>query len=383
MNKNHLYFDNAATTPLFESVKQEMTKVLQQTYGNPSSIHALGRESKSKIEEARKIIASQIKASTAEVFFTSGATESNNMAIQCAIRDLGVRRIISSPIEHHCVLDTLKVYEKRGSIELILLNVNAKGEVDLDEIRSYLQDSTTKSMLSLMHANNEIGTMIKLDEISALCVEENCLFHTDSVQSFTKFPIDVSQNKVSFLTGTAHKIHGPKGSGFLYVNGDNMVSSLIHGGSQERNMRPGTENLYGIVGFAKAVEEMSSMRDAYKSHVLNLRNHFKQALNNCLPGVKYNGVQEGEFLYTVLSINFPPHPYADLLAMNLDIEGICVSAGSACSSGVESRSHVLDEIQAPLDHKAIRFSFSCMNTKEEIDFAIEKIAKIYEIELVK
>lgn len=380
MKGQRIYFDNAATTPLFDNVKKAITDAVENNFGNPSSIHALGRTSRSIIESARKSIAKELKASTAEVFFTSGATESNNMAIQCAIRDLAVSRIISSPIEHHCILDTLHILNEQGKVNLELVRVDESGEIDLTHLEDLLMSSNEKTMVSLLHANNEIGTMIDLQQVSELCEKSKTLLHVDCVQSFTKFPIDLSHLNIQFLSASAHKMHGPKGIGMLYINAENMVKPFITGGAQERNMRAGTENIYGIIGFAKAVDEMISRQEEYRSHVTDLRNYFKSKLSDWFPDILYNGTQEGTYLYTVLNVAFPPHPYSDLLMMNLDIEGICVSAGSACSSGVESRSHVLNAINVPQDHKSIRFSFSIFNTREEVDICIQKLVKIFEPE---
>lgn len=382
MSDYRIYFDNAATTPLFKEVKSVMIDAVENCYGNPSSIHALGRKSRALIESGRKLIARELKASTAEIFFTSGATESNNMAIHCAIRDLGVKRIISAATEHHCVLDTLEILNEQSKIELSFVRINHLGEVDMYHLESLLQTSEEKTMISLMHANNEIGTMINLKAVSQLCANYHALFHTDCVQTFTKYDIDLSDVKINFLSASAHKIHGPKGIGMLYVNADNFVKPYITGGSQERNMRAGTENIFGIIGFSKAVELMVEKREDYRSHVLNLRNYFKEKLKENFKDIQYNGVQEGEFLYTVLNVAFPSHPYADLLMMNLDIEGICVSAGSACSSGAETRSHVLKAIEAPEGRKSMRFSFSIFNTEEEIDYCVKKLVKIFNTESV-
>lgn len=372
-----VYFDNAATTPIDDIVVDTMLPVLRNHYGNPSSIHAEGRTVRTLLEHARKTVAQLIGAGTADVFFTSGGTESNNMALKCAVRDLGVNLIISSPTEHHCGLHTLESLEKEQGIEVVWLPVDALGRVDMDALVSALEAGAgKKTMVSLMHANNEIGTMIDLEAVSVLCKAHGALFHSDTVQTIGHFPIDVRKTHINFLSGASHKFHGPKGVGFIYINPESTIKPLIDGGSQERNMRGGTENVYGIVGLAKALELACSEMDARSAHIRDLRNALRTRLETAFPDFQFNGDLDGHSLYTVLSVSFPPSPRNEMLLFSLDIAGISASGGSACSSGAEKGSHVLEAIGADPERKSIRFSFSHLNTMEEVDFVVEKLASI-------
>lgn len=371
-----VYLDNAATTPLCEEVIQVMTDCLRDLYGNPSSIHADGRKARAKIEEARKTIAHYLNASIGEVFFTSGGTESNNMAIKCAVRDHGVQRIISTATEHHCVLHTLEVLAERQNVDVAYLTVDHKGRIDLNELESLLQNQDKKTLVSLMHANNEIGTKVSMERIAELCQTYAALYHSDTVQTAGHFPIDVEKNKIHFLSGSAHKFHGAKGSGFIYINNEAMLKPFIDGGSQERNMRGGTENIAGILGLAKAFELANEHMEERHAHIESLRSYFIESLTNNFEDIQFNGDYDGDYLYTVLSVSFPPSPKSELLLLNLDILGISASGGSACSSGAEAGSHVLKAINADPTRKTIRFSFSHNNTKEEIDFVVEKLKTI-------
>jgi cysteine desulfurase len=372
-----VYFDNAATTPISDAVIEAMVPVFKQHYGNPSSIHAEGRSVRTLLESARRVVAQQIGASTADVFFTSGGTESNNMALKCAVRDLGVQRIISSPMEHHCGLHTIESLEKYQGVEVVLLPVDALGRIDLNGLeQALLAGQGKKTLVSLMHANNEIGTMIDLEAVSALCSQYDALFHTDTVQTIGHFPINVNQTKINFLSGAAHKFHGPKGVGFIYINPDSPIKPLIDGGAQERNMRGGTENVYGIVGLAKALELASNELEARNNHIRDLRDYMRAQLQTQFPDIQFNGDLDGLCLYTVLSVSFPPGPKNELLLLSLDIAGISASGGSACSSGAEKGSHVLEAIGADPERKSIRFSFSHYNTREEVDFVVTQLAQI-------
>lgn len=371
-----VYFDNAATTPIAEEVVNAMLPVLRGQFGNPSSIHAEGRSVRALVETARKTVARCISASTAEIFFTSGGTESNNMALKCAVRDLGVQRIISSPTEHHCGTHTLEFLEKHGT-EVVWLPVDKVGRPDMAALERALADgSGKKTLVSLMHANNEIGTMIDLAEVSEICQRHGALFHSDTVQTVGHFPVDVSKVKVNFLSGAAHKFHGPKGVGFIYINSESPIKPYIDGGAQERNMRGGTENVYGIVGLAKALELACTEMHERSEHIQSVRNYMKNRLLETFEDIEFNGDHDGECLYTVLSVAFPPSPKNELLLLSLDIAGISASGGSACSSGSEKGSHVLEAIHADPARKSIRFSFSHYNSTEEVDFVLEKLKTI-------
>jgi len=377
-----IYLDNAATTPLLPEVVETMTHVLTQIYGNPSSLHAEGRNARATIEEARKTVANAIGASIGEIFFTSGGTESNNMALKCSVRDLGVKRIISSPIEHHCVLHSLERLQKNMGVEVKLLPVNEHGRLDLKVLEEWLADSDEKTLVSLMHSNNEIGTMINIDAIADICQTHQAFFHTDTVQTVGYFPIDVSHEKISFLSGSAHKFHGPKGIGFIYINNENIVHPFVDGGSQERNMRGGTENIVGIAGLAKALEYSINHMEAHKKQISELKLYFKEKLKTEFSDIQFMGDDDGTNHYKVLNVSFPPSPKAALLLLSLDIAGISASGGSACSSGAEAGSHVLSALNIDPNRKNIRFSFSHLNTKEEMDQVIEKLRPILAKELV-
>ncbi len=370
-----VFFDNAATTPMHEEVIEAMLDVMRHNNGNPSSIHTEGRKARVAIEKARKQVAGYLGASIGEIFFTSGGTESNNMALKCAVRDLGVRRIISSPIEHHCVLHSLESLEHSHNVEVVFVNLKPSGKPDLAHLEMLLQQSDQKTMVSLMHSNNEIGVMIDLEEVSALCVQHNALFHSDTVQTIGYFPIDISKTKISFLAGSAHKFYGPKGIGFIYINGDNIIKPYIDGGAQERNMRSGTENIYGIIGLAKALELACDNMQQWQAHTMEVRDYLRAQLEKNFEGIKINGDPDKGH-YKVLSVSFPPSPKSDMLLFNLDIAGISVSGGSACSSGSNVGSHVIAALDKDSDFTTIRFSFSHLNTKAEVDFVIDKLKAI-------
>lgn len=372
-----VYFDNAATTPISEEVINAMLPVLRGQYGNPSSIHAEGRSVRAAVEAARKTVAQCIGAGTGEIFFTSGGTESNNMAIKCAVRDLGVQRIISSPTEHHCGTHAIETVEKVNGVEVVWLPVDALGRPDYKALETALQNSNgKKTLVSLMHANNEIGTMIDLGLVSGLCKQYGALFHSDTVQTVGHFPVNVQETQVNFLSGAAHKFHGPKGVGFIYINPETPIKPFIDGGAQERNMRGGTENVYGIVGLAKALELATNEMEARVAQISEIRNYLKSRLEETFEGVQFNGDYNGQSLYTVLNVSFPPNPKNELLLLSMDIAGISCSGGSACSSGSEKGSHVLEAIHADPARKSIRFSFSHYNTREEVDFVVEKLKGI-------
>lgn len=372
-----IYLDNAASTSMSEEVLESILSAMRDLYGNPSSIHAEGRKARAKIEEARKTIAHWLGASIGEIFFTSGGTEANNMAIKCAVRDLGVKRIILSPIEHHCVLYSAERMQKEG-IALDMVRIDEHGRIDYEHLQTLLEQEAGLTLVSLMHANNEIGTLLDLERVSALCAAHGALLHSDTVQTVAHYPIDVSTLPIHFISGSAHKFHGPKGVGFVYINGEAMLQPFIDGGSQERNMRGGTENLHGIIGMAKALHLACEQMDERRQHIESLRTYLKEQLENTVPGIQFHGDPE-QSLYTVLSVTFPPSAKADMLLLSLDIAGICASGGSACSSGADAGSHVIQGIKVDPARKFIRFSFSHENTLEEIDFTVKKLAQILEL----
>ncbi len=374
-----VYFDNAATTPVDKEVLKAMYEVMETQYGNPSSIHAHGREVRTVIEKARKSIAGLLHASPAEFFFTSGGTEADNMAIRSGIIDHGIKHAITSSIEHHAVVHTLQALERSGIIRLSYLNIDGKGNVDLAHLEDLLK-SEERSFVSLMHANNELGTINDIEAIGDLCEQYNAIFHCDTVQTMGHYTHDLSKLKVHFLVCAAHKLHGPKGIGFLYINHKIRINPLIFGGSQERNMRGGTENVYGIVGLAKSLEIAYAEMDQHQQYIQGLKSYMIARLKENIPGIEFNGETDPEkSLYTVLNVSFPEMDMAEMLLFSLDIAGVSASGGSACSSGTNIGSHVLNGIKANPERPAVRFSFSKFNTKEEIDFVVEKVKEICKV----
>lgn len=374
-----VYLDNAATTPLDAEVIKVMCNAMESTYGNPSSIHAHGREARSLIEKARKTIANLLHTSPAEIFFTSSGTEADNTAIRCGIVDNNITHAITTHIEHHAVVHTLEAMEKAGTIKLSFVNVDDKGNVDYAHLEQLLKDNQ-RSFVSLMHANNEIATLTDIERVGDLCEQYNAIFHCDTVQTMGHFPHDLSKLKVHFLVCAAHKFHGPKGVGFLHINHKIKIKPFIYGGAQERNMRGGTENVYGIVGLAKALEMAYTDMEQHRQHIQGLKSYMKDQLIDAIPGVQFNGeTDEGKSLYTVLNVSFPETDMADMLLFNLDIAGISASGGSACSSGTDIGSHVLTGIGASSTRPSVRFSFSKYNTKEEIDFVVNKVRDLFAV----
>ena len=371
-----IYLDNAATTQIDPEVVQAMLPYLNTHFGNPSSIHSFGRITRTAIEQARKQIASLIGASPSEIFFTSGGTEANNMAIVRSIRDLKIKHAISSPIEHHAVSHTLEALRDEGAISLSWVNLDKTGKVDLNHLELLLSQNPG-SFVSLMHANNELGTMLPLRETTELVKKYLGIFHSDTVQTLGHFPINVQECQVDFLNCAAHKFHGPKGIGFIYIRSGTGIHPFIYGGAQERNMRGGTENLSGIVGLAKALEIATNEMDAHSMHIRGLKNYMAEKLQTEIPGVAFNGDISDNSLYTVLNVSFPPSPAGEMLLFSLDIQGIAASGGSACSSGSDVGSHVLKAISADSSRSHVRFSFSKFTTRHEIDRTIEVLKGIF------
>ena len=372
-----VYFDNAATTPIDAKVAEAMFPVLKEQFGNPSSIHSFGRQSRAIIEKNRKRIASMLNVSAAEIIFTAGGTEADNMVIHCALKDLGVKHIISSKIEHHAVLHCVEGAGQENKAKVSFVNVDEKGYVDMEHLEELLASSEEKTLVSLMHANNEIGNMISLDEVGALCEKYQALFHSDTVQTMAHYAFDFSAMKIDFATCSAHKFHGPKGIGFLYMRSGIQMEPMIKGGSQERNMRAGTENIYGIVGLTKALEIALDEVEEHQHHVQEIKTYMIEQLEQHIPDIKFNGDPTGNSLYTVLNVALPSSEIDEMLLYNLDIEGIAASGGSACSSGSNVGSHVLSSIGVNLDRPSIRFSFSKFNKKEEVDYVVGVLKELY------
>ncbi|MCS6822618.1 MAG: cysteine desulfurase [Microscillaceae bacterium] len=374
----NIYLDNAASTPLDKEVLAVMLPYLEHSFGNPSSIHFHGRETRSAIEKARKTIAQLLNTSPSEIFFTSGGTEADNTAIVATIETKQIKHAITSPLEHHAVLHTLEHLHRVGKIRLSLLEVDKQGNLNLEQLKQLLQ-ANPNSFVSLMHANNEIGNIYPIEQISELCKHYKAIFHTDTVQTIGHYKHDLQMLSVDFLVGSAHKFHGPKGVGFLYINAKNKIQPFIHGGSQERNMRGGTENVYGIVGMAKALELAYHTMQSHRVHIETLKRTFMQKLKENIEDVQFNGKSADldQSLYTILNVSFPPSDYGDMLLFNLDIEKISASGGSACSSGSEIGSHVLRAIGTPQERASVRFSFSRFNTLDEINYVIKVLTRIF------
>ncbi len=371
-----IYFDNAATTPLDAEVLDAMLPYLTTHFGNPSSIYSYGRETRLAVENARKTVAKILGANPGEIFFTSGGTESTNMAICAGVSDLGCEKIITSPLEHHATLHTVEYLHKQKNIKLEYVKVLPNGHIDLNDLERLLSSTTKKTLVTLMHANNEIGNITDINAIGDLCKKYNAVFNCDTVQTVGHFPFNLHATPVDFINGAAHKFHGPKGVGIIYISEKNKIKPFVHGGSQERNMRAGTENIYGIVGFAKALELATKNYEKDKAYICNLKNYMLHQLQNNISDVSFNGDVNGCSLYTVLSVNFPKTEKSELILFNLDINNICASGGSACTSGANVGSHVIHAINPDADCVTVRFSFSKNNTKEEIDIVVEKLKEL-------
>jgi cysteine desulfurase len=373
-----VYLDNAATTELDPSVLEAMIQVMKEDFGNPSSTHSFGRKTKGAIESSRKKIAGLINAKSSEIIFTSGGTEADNLAISSSVYDLGVKHIISSCIEHHAVGHTIENICAKSNIGYSMVNLTSNGHVDLIHLEELLSKNPN-SLVSLMHANNEIGNLLDLDRVGELCATYKAYFHSDTVQTMGHYNLDVQKSKIHFLTCGAHKFHGPKGVGFLFKSEKLKINPIIHGGAQERNLRGGTENLYGIVGMAKALEIACSHIEEHAKHIQALKDYMIELLKKDIPDISFNGDYNGQSLYTVLNVSFPPSENNDMLLFKLDINGVAASGGSACSSGSDKGSHVLQSLKQDPKRVNIRFSFSKYTQKEDIDYAIEKLCEILEI----
>lgn len=373
-----IYLDNAATTALDKEVLDAMLPYMTEHFGNPSSTHAFGRKTRAAIESARKSIAKSLNVSPSEIFFTSGGTEADNQAIRCSIHDLGIKHAITSEIEHHAVLHTLEALAAEGTIKLSFVNLTPNGHIDLKHLDKLLSENE-RTLVSLMHANNEIGNLLPMKEVGEICEKYNAVFHSDTVQTMGHYHMDLQKVKVHFITCAAHKFHGPKGVGFLYVNGDIKINPLIYGGSQERNMRGGTENLYGIIGLAKALEIANRDMEEHQKHITELKRYMAGELKAAIPAIEFNGSCLENCLYTVLNVRFPKTDFAEMLLANLDIAGIAASGGSACTSGSDKGSHVLKGIGSDVTCPSVRFSFSKYNTKEEIDYTVSKLKDLFSV----
>jgi len=381
-----VYLDNAATTAIRPEVVDEMAHVMKNVFGNPSSTHVFGREAKALIEISRKNIAQRLNVSPAEIYFTSCGTESNNTIIRSCINDLGVTRIITSDMEHKCVQESVKDVENRANIEVVKLNILKDGNIDYAQLEEVLKDQSKKTLVSLMHANNEIGNLTDVKAISKMCQENNALFHTDTVQTVGHYDLDFQDLGMDFASCSAHKIHGPKGAGFLYAKKASHIKPLIAGGGQERGLRSGTENVYGIVGLSKSLDLALDELEAHVKHIKEIKQYTIDQLKKAIPGVAFNGLSEDldKSLYALLSIKLPFHD--TLIGFELELAGIAVSQGSACSSGAAKVSLVMQTLytEEEIDQMTpLRVSYSYETTKEEIDILIgtlKKIAKKHQLQ---
>jgi len=372
-----VYFDNAATTKVRDEVVAEISNVLKNCYGNPSSSHSYGRSAKSYIETSRKSIAKILNCEPGEIIFNSGGTESDNSILKCAVKDLGVKHIISSKIEHHAITHTLEDI-KNKDLKVHYVNLKDEGEIDIDNLESILKLNNEPKLVSLMYINNEIGNILDIKSVSNLCRKYNAYFHSDAVQAIGHYPIDLSSLDIDFISSAGHKFHGPKGIGFTYINKSTKIKSFICGGPQERGLRAGTESVHNIVGMTKALEISIQNLDKEKQHVKSIKRYMIEKLNNLFPDIHYNGTSGDleKSTYTILNVCLPiSNDKASMLDFHLDLRGIACSKGSACQSGSSIGSHVLNEIQSAKNKKlpSIRFSFSHNNSVEEVDYLIETL----------
>jgi cysteine desulfurase len=372
-----VYLDNAATTPLDKEVFDAMAPYMLEHYGNPSSIHSHGREVRAAIEKARRTVATLLNTSPAEIFFTSGGTEADNTALISTCRTLGIKHAVTSELEHHAVLHTIELLEKEG-VQVSYLRHNERGNLDLVHLEELLSGQP-QTLVSIMHANNEIGNLNDVEEIGRICKAHNAIFHSDTVQTMCHYKHNLQTLGANFIVGSAHKFHGPKGVGFLYCDAGVKIKPYIQGGAQERNMRGGTENVYGIIGLAKAMEIAYRDMEEHTRHIQGLKDRMIYKLKEQMEDVSFNGMSEygDKSLYTVLNVSLPASDINEMLLFSLDINKISVSGGSACSSGANTGSHVLRALGCDPARGSVRFSFSKYNTPQEVDYAAETLAKLY------
>jgi len=373
-----VYLDNAATTKIDDEVIEFMYNSMKENFGNPSSTHQFGRLAKAEVETARKNIAKHFNVSASEIIFTAGGTEADNLILQNAVTNLGVQRIITSKIEHHAVLHTVEFLKNEYSINVDYVAVNHKGQVDLSNLEELLSNSEAKTLVSLMHINNEIGTILPLNDVSSLCKKYDALFHSDTVQTIGHYKLDLKETPVDFITASAHKFHGPKGVGFAYFKKGFGIKPMLHGGDQEKGARSSTENVQSVLGMDKALQIAYSNLEKDKEQIQKLKSYFIEGLKSIVEYISFNGTSEeiNESTYTILNVQFPFTN--DFFLFNLDMAGIAVSGGSACQSGSNKGSHVLEEIlnETEVNNTSVRFSFSKFTTKKELDYTLEKIKEI-------
>lgn len=376
----NVYLDNAATTPLDPEVFEAMKPFMLEDFGNPSSTHAHGRKVRAAIESGRKKIAELLNCTPGEIIFTSGGTEADNTLIISGIQSYDIKHAISTPIEHHAVTHTLEVLKKQGSIQMHHVDLDEKGHVDMVHLEKLLQQYP-KALVSLMHANNEIGNILEIQQVGELTERYKAFFHSDTVQTMGHYRHNMKELHVCGMTAGAHKFHGPKGIGFMYIRKGRKIGQFIHGGAQERNMRGGTENVYGIIGISKALEIAYRDMTEHTLYIKGLKSRMIEKLRENIPGISFNGDSANleRSLYTVLNVSLPESEENDMLLFNLDLQGISASGGSACSSGTATGSHVLGALYPNSKRGAVRFSFSKYNTQKEIDFVSEKLGELYKV----
>jgi len=377
-----VYLDNAATTALDPEVFEAMKPYLLEDFGNPSSTHWHGRRVRAALESSRKKIAELLHCTPGEIIFTSGGTEADNTILTSALHTYGIKHVISSRLEHHAVLHTLTHLAKQGSIVLAMVDVDDKGHINYQHLESLLRENGN-SLVSLMHANNEIGNLLDIERVGELCGHYKSYFHSDTVQTVGHYSHDLSKIKVHGLTAAAHKFHGPKGVGFMYLRKDKKIEPFLHGGSQERNMRGGTENVSGIIGLAKALEIAYRDMDEHIRYITGLKSHMIHRLRESIPGVGFHGDSANleKSLYTVLNVSLPESEENEMMLFNLDLKGVSASGGSACSSGAVTGSHVLEALYPGSRRGAVRFSFSRNTTKDELDYTVRVLTEQFKIEV--
>ena len=376
-----VYLDNAATTQLRDEVVDKMFKIAKINYGNPSSTHSFGRGSRTLVESSRKQIANHLNVSPSEIIFMSGGTEADNCILRSAVRDLGVKHLISSKIEHHAVTHTLDQLAIDYPIKISYVKLDELGNIDYDDLELILKSSNSKTLVTLMHINNELGNILDINLVSTLCIQYKSLFHSDTVQSVGHYKLDLSSLNIDFLVASAHKFHGPKGIGFAYINKKNPIKPLIFGGSQEKGFRAGTESVHNIIGMSDALDISMHKIEAETKYIKNLKSYFINQLNDNIKGIKFNGASSDleHSTYTLVNVRFPIiKEKSALFLFQLDMKGIACSKGSACQSGADSGSHVLDNVLSEEENKfvSLRFSFSIYNTIEEVDYVISELKKL-------
>ncbi|TDQ27739.1 cysteine desulfurase family protein [Tenacibaculum caenipelagi] len=373
---NSVYLDNAATTPMLPEVIDVIQQSMQTNFGNPSSIHQYGRKAKAAVETARKNIAKHFNVTASEIIFTAGGTEADNLILYNAVLNLGVKRIITSQIEHHAVLNTVQFLEKTYEIQVDYVEVNQNGQVDLNSLEALLEKSEEKTLVSLMYVNNEIGNLLPIEKVSGLCQQYQAYFHSDTVQAIGHYTIDLQKIPIDFIVASAHKFHGPKGVGFAYFKKGVGIQPILHGGEQEKGARSSTENVHSIIGMEKALAIAYENLDEDTIYITGLKKYFVEKLKELIPDIQFNGESDEKTSYTILNVRFPVEN--KMLLFNLDLQGVAVSGGSACQSGSSKGSHVLSTFLkgAVAEKTSVRFSFSKLNSKSEIDFVFQQLKKV-------